>query len=131
MSQSNFEGVFNYLKAITFANLAGGFVSFISALVIFVIWKTEGTEGAQSLFDDALNVGIFLFPVGLMYSLIIISPIAGFLKKRTRAFHICTFIAAVAPSILLFGSGYWGILALSYGVSTALLFIKLYSVSNN
>jgi hypothetical protein len=131
MRKSKLERVFNYFKAITFANLAGGLVTFIAALVIFFIWKNQGTNGQQSVFDDALNVSIFLFPVGLMYSLMVISPITLFLQNRRRSFQICCLVAVVLPGLLLLGSGYWGLLALSYGLSTMLIFLKLYSVDSN
>ncbi|MFT5717865.1 MAG: hypothetical protein ACI9T7_002063 [Oleiphilaceae bacterium] len=131
MRKSKRERVFNYFKAITFANLAGGLVSFIAALVIFFIWKTQGTNGQQSVVDDALNVSIFLFLVGLLYSLIVISPITLFLQNRQRVFQICCLVAVGLPGLLLIGSGYWGLLALSYGLSTLLIFLKLYSAGSN
>jgi hypothetical protein len=131
MRKSKLERVFNYFKAITFGNLAGGLVTFIAALVIFFLWKNQGANAQQSVFDDALNVSIFLFPVGLMYSFIVVSPITLFLQNRPRAFQICCLVAVVLPGLFLLGSGYWGLLALSYGLSTILIFLKLYSVDSN
>jgi hypothetical protein len=130
-TKTKLELVFNYFKAVTFGNLAGGLVTFIAALVIFFIWENQGTDGQQSVFNDALNVSIFLFPVGLMYSLIVISPITLFLQNRRRVFEICCLVAVVLPGLLLIGSGYWGLLAVSYGLSTLLIFLKLYSVDSN
>nr|WP_297348806.1 hypothetical protein [uncultured Glaciecola sp.] len=131
MRKSKLERVFNYFKAITFGNLAGGLVTFIAALIIFFLWKNQASNAQQSVFDDALNVSIFLFPVGLMYSLIVISPITLLLQNRPRAFQICCLVAVVLPGLLLLGSGYWGLLALSYGLSTMLIFLKLYSIDSN
>jgi len=129
MRKTKFERVFNFLKAITFGNLAGGLATFITALVIFFISENQGARGQQSVFDNALNVSIFLFPVGLMYSFVVISPITIFLQNRSQAFQICCLVAAFLPGLLLIGSGYWGILALSYGLSTILLFLRMYSVN--
>ncbi|MFT6331091.1 MAG: hypothetical protein ACJAYN_003040 [Bermanella sp.] len=127
MHKTKLERTFEFFKAITFGNLVGGLATFIIAFVIFFVWKNQATNGQQSVFNDALNVSIFLFPVGLMYSLIVISPIAILLKNRKRAFQICGFFAAVVPSLLLIGNGYWDVLALTYGIVTMLLFLRLYS----
>jgi uncharacterized membrane protein YsdA (DUF1294 family) len=127
MHKTKLQRTFEFFKAITFGNLVGGLATFIIAFVIFFVLKNQATNGQQSVFNDALNVSIFLFPVGLMYSLIVISPIAILLKNRKRAFQICGFIAAVVPSLLLIGNGYWDVLALSYGIATMLLFLRLYS----
>lgn len=126
MHKTKLERTFEFFKAITFGNVVGGLATFIIAFVIFFLWKNQGPNGQQSVFNDALNVSIFLFSVGLIYSLIVISPIAILLKNRKRAFQICGFIAAVVPSLLLIGNGYWDVLALSYGIATMLLFLRLY-----
>lgn len=126
MHKTKLERTFEFFKAITFGNVVGGLATFIIAFVIFFLWKNQGPNGQQSVFNDALNVSIFLFSVGLIYSLIVISPIAILLKNRKRAFQICGFIAAVVPSLLLIGNGYWDVLALSYGIATMLFFLRLY-----
>jgi uncharacterized membrane protein YsdA (DUF1294 family) len=126
MHKTKLERTFEFSKAITFGNLVGGLATFIIAFVIFFLWKNQATNGQQSVFNDALNVSIFLFPVGLIYSIIVISPIAILLKNRKQAFQICGFIAAVVPGLLLIGNGFWDVLVLSYGISTMLLFLRMY-----
>jgi hypothetical protein len=129
MRKTKFEATFEFLKALTFGNLAGGLGAFLAAFIMFFLWRDQGAGDQTSAFDDALNVGIFLFPVGLMYSLLVISPFVIFLQNRKRAFLVCVFVVAIAPGLLLIGNGYWHLLALTYGLSTLLVFLKIYSIS--
>jgi|GEM_PF-4743390 hypothetical protein len=131
MHKTKLERTFEFFKAIIFGNLVGSLASFIIALIIFFVWKNQGTSGQQSVFNDALNVSIFLFPVGLIYSLVVISPIAILLQNRKRAFQICGFFAAVIPSLLLIGNGYWDVLALSYAIATMVMFLRMYSTDQS
>lgn len=127
LNKIRFSGLFGYLQAIVLSNLVGASVSFAVSFLIFLQWQNEGTKGLNSFSSDALSVSSFLFFVGLTYSMIAISPITIIFKKQTRILQLVTLLLALAPGLLMLGSGYWDVLALSYGLSTVLVFLTIYS----
>ncbi|MDT0583864.1 hypothetical protein [Brumicola blandensis] len=130
MNKPKFSGVFGYLQAIVLSNVAGAITSFIVAFLVFWQKQSDAAEGMSSIADNALSVGSFLFFGGLTYSMIAISPVVFMLKKQKKTQQSLALALAIAPGLFMLGSGYWDILAFSYGISTALVFLSIYSLSN-
>ena len=119
-----------YLKAIFLANIAGSIACIIAASFIFETWDVKNEITYWSSLQDAMNITVLLAAIGFLYCLIIVTPFVLVTYKRKRLFYILGILISVLPAASLWGSGYWDIMALCYGLVAAILFIKLYQIND-
>lgn len=126
------QAVLKYLFKLFACNIVGAFTSVAAAFVIFSYWDTADVRTFTSLLTDAFQVSFsLLLPVGLMYSVVLITPLFVLLRKKYWLSFFVLLIVAVLPGIVILGSMYWDILALSFGLATFLSFSKVVLTNEN
>ncbi|MGQ8364977.1 hypothetical protein [Glaciecola sp. 1036] len=114
-----------YAKAVLFANFCGGLATFVAAFLFLVSWETNKQPSYLSLMSGAANVAVLFGFVGLVYSFVLVTPLLMFTSHIRLLYLGLGSIIVLLPAITVWGSGYWDILALCYGVTASLVYIKM------